>query len=514
MSVPVEKSSSSTSQTDTRVVPDSSRHTAEVASVRMSLTNWVLGVAMIALLLGANRYTGGKPVVDTAKGEVKGFLSRRPFFRPTGTSPAPLTTSPATTTGTHQLIAGTREKEKDKEKEKEKEKERKKELREMAKAKAAAEKKAASEKAAAEKKAALDKAAAEKKAALDKAAAEKKAALEKAAAEKEIAEKEQARREEAEARRRVQKEREREEEERQKEKMREMHAQGLAKERERLRQAKAEADLRTAEEKVRERRERDAARQTAMEEAQREGDKAAAERLRRLEERQQLQREKEGGKKMLTVGGDYVDSEYDVAGLWRGAKVVVSDAVVSGVTLTSPWLHHYRSVFKQAIAWVQHSSPPVNKLYNPSRPPLDFFSFRGDRGTVTILLHTHAHVREMKLYHPSHDAQRAPKDIRLLGWAQDPTKRKNRRQEPIVLGHYRYVPGPRELQSFAVMRQRLKTPIAAVTLDVTSNYHHEHGGERINRRGGEDEVEVEEDNYTNVWRFIVIGDDLNQVQVV
>mgnify|MGYP002214536781 CR=1 FL=1 len=119
----------------------------------------------------------------------------------------------------------------------------------------------------------------------------------------------------------------------------------------------------------------------------------------------------------------------------------------------------------------------------------------------------------MRLYHPSHDAQRAPKDIRLLGWAQDPTKRKNRKQEPIVLGHYRYVPGPRELQSFAVMRQRLKTPIAAVTLDVTSNYHHEHGGERINQRGG-DEVEVEEDNYTNVWRFIVIGDDLNQVQVV
>ena len=56
------------------------------------------------------------------------------------------------------------------------------------------------------------------------------------------------------------------------------------------------------------------------------------------------------------------------------------------------------------------------------------------------------------------------------------------------------------------MKQKLKTPLAAVTLDVTSNYHDEHiETERDNQSG--------EDNYTNIWRFMVIGDEFNQLQV-
>ena len=179
----------------------------------------------------------------------------------------------------------------------------------------------------------------------------------------------------------------------------------------------------------------------AAERAQKLSDEAAADRLRKLEMRHHLQLEKDGGKTMLTVSGDYIDSKHDLAGLWRGAKVATEGTVVSGVTLTSKWLHHYPSVFKRAIAWVQHTNPPINKLYNPARPPHDYFSFSGDTGAITILFRTHAHVRETKLYHPLSDAPRAPKDIRLLGWAEDPTQRKNRKQDPVVLGHYRYVPG-------------------------------------------------------------------------
>ena len=464
---------------------------------------WVILLMMVVFLACKGVELGRTATMDSQKNgeDVKGLFSRHIFSRSSGIS-ATASKVPNKETASGAGAAAARER-----KEKEREDESRAKERELKEKK----EREIREKNQREKEREKEAAAAKAKAAKEKLEAAERKKKEK---EKEKEEKRQAALKvaEEEARRKEQQvKKDAEEEERRKRRMRELHEAGIAKEQERVRQAKAAAEAKAKEDKMQKDRELELAKKATAELALRLGDEAAA-KQRKIEERLELEVGK-ASNNMLTVGrGDYTAQEHDVAGLWRGARVVTTGAVVSGVPLTSPWLHHSKSLLKKAIAWTQRVAPPVNKLYNPSRPPTDFFSFKGSQGTITVVFQTHAYVREMKLYHPLHDAQRAPKDIRLLGWTADPTQRKHRKHEPIVLGHYRYVPGKRDVQAFPIMKQKLKTALAAVTVDVTSNYYHDH------HQNGEDCVDgrdsKNEDNYTNIWRLMVIGDEVNEVQIV
>ena len=279
---------------------------------------------------------------------------------------------------------------------------------------------------------------------------------------------------------------------------------GVAAEKARVLKAQKEAEGKEELDRKRRETEAEVARRSAAALAKERGNEVEVERLRRLGTLKQKQKEREKNK-MLTMGGDYSHHEHDVAGLWRGARVVNDDRVVHGVQLTSPWKHHGQSIFAPAIAWIRHTAPPVNKLYSAQHPPTDYFSFAGPAGTLTLFFFTHVHLREVRIYHPFSDAQRAPKDFRVLGWEQNPANRRFRQLEPSVLGHFRYVPTKgREMQYFELMRHKQKSSYAAVTIDISSNYHHEQSSHKD---------PTAEENWTNLWRLQIIGHEVNQVAV-
>jgi hypothetical protein len=459
--------------------------TSSSSSRMMMAKPLVIIVVVLALILGSFKLNARMPAHASnnkdGKKPFSGILSFRPFFRPV----------PANTQSSEATAAARAAKTRDAELKRQEEKARKKRKKEKEEEEEA------------------------KKRLVEETAAAKKAEDEKKKRKEEedsLSEKKRRKKEEKEQ----QAEEDRARRELLKKQDQERFEKGVIAEKKKQEEAKWEAELR--------KEERESKKQKAVEEAEQERIKAELERLRRIEE-QRLKEEQKATNKMLTMGGDYSHSEHDVAGLWRGAKVVTSDTTVSGMRLTSPWLHHHANPFSRAMAWVHHAAPPVNKLYNTGRAPSDYFSFSGDAGTLTITFHSPVHIHEVRLFHPFHDAQRAPKEFRVLGWEHNPASKKKRRgsgsaataEEPSVLGHFRYSPNAKkEMQYFEVMRHKQRTAYAAVTLDVSSNHHdYNNNNDYLNSGGGSEEsdhhVEQEQRNWTNLWRVQVMGHEVSQL---
>lgn len=488
------------------------------------LKHWVVVVFAFLVAMGvlkmynARTHQIAAPVVKEAKKAFGGFLSFRPFFRPSyreGAKQLPAPTTAAPQSPVKEVDPRKRDQEAAKKKaaeareqaaraKREREEEQRKQARihkdQMMKEKATAAEKLRVEKEKREKDAARakEKAAAKKKEEEEAEEKVRKAREEEAAAKKKKEEEEKKKEKE-----RVQKEKE--EEERRAAAEREKFEKGVATEKARVLKAQQEAREREEAEEKKRQAQQAAALQAAADAAKETGDAAELEKLRKMEVLKEKQKAKESNK-MLTMGGDYSHHEHDVAGLWRGARVVTDDRAVHDIQLTSPWKHHEHSIFAPALAWIRHTAPPVNKLYSAEHPPKDYYSFSGPTGTITIAFYAQMQLREVRLYHPFSDAQRAPKDFRILGWEQNPANRRIKQLEPVVLGHFRYTPDERrEMQYFELMRHKHKLSFAAITMEVSSNYHHDMTPQDVDS--------TEQENWTNLWRVQVIGTEASQLAI-